>query len=231
MTVNELIKASLRLLGRFASGETPDDDTLKDCREALNLLLDDMQHESLFSLTETQNFTVSSGTLLYTIGPSQTWNGNKPLNIISAFLRDSSGYDTELSIIGEVEYLKITDKDVNSRPNMLLYVPGNTTGTVYLYPEPDAAYTIYLLSQAAFTQYTSGSTTISLPAGYKSYLKYQLAVEIAPEFEMTPSPWILKQAERKLEKIMSTNIKDPEPMGFDPIFTGSVEYNIQTDSF
>lgn len=220
MTVLDLIKASLRVIGAIASSETPDSEMANDAMEALNLLLEDWQNEGLLSLLEQQNFSVSDGTLNYSIGSGETWDGNKPLRILNAHLRDSSGYDHPLSIITDKEYMEIVDKDLDGRPTVLYYLPSNSSGTVYLYPQPDADYTIYMLDQAPFTQYEDLDTTITLPNGYKSALKYNLALEIAPEYETEPSNWVVRQAQKKLAGIKSTNLKPPMPLKFDTVLTG-----------
>jgi hypothetical protein len=231
MTVLDLIKASLRTLGVLAAGETPSNEEATDCRQALNLLLQGMQNEGLLSLTEQQTFDVAQSTISYTVGSGQTWDGNKPLRILSAILRYDSTDDYPLEIVPESEYLDISLKNTEGRPRVLMYVPGETTGTVYLYPKPDHAYEAILLSQKAFTEYTAGGTTISLPNGYLAYLKYALAIEIAPEFEREPSAWVLKQEQRYKEIIQRTNLKRPRQMQFDPLLTGYGKYDIQSDTY
>lgn len=227
MTVLELIKSSLRKLGVLAEAQTPSSEASANAREALNLLLEDWQNDGIVSLLEQQNFSVSSGTLSYSIGSGETWNGNKPLKVLHAFLRDSNGYDHPLTVVTHEEYMDICDKDLEGRPTVLYYLPSNTTGTVYLYPEPNTAYTIYILDQAPFTQYTALDTTISLPNGYKSALIYNLAIEIAPEYETEPSTWVVRQAAKKLAAIKSTNLKLPIPLKFDPVLLGGPDtFNI-----
>ena len=230
MTVLDLIKSSLRLLGVLAAGETPDSAMSNDANSILTLLLEEWQNEGLVSLTEQQSFSVTSGTLNYTIGSGETWDGNKPLDILAATLRDSDGYDTDLKIIGEKEYLAIHDKDLSAKSTKLFYLPSNSTGTVYLYGQPDANYTIILLSQAAFTIYEDLNTTINLPSGYLQALRYNLAVEIAPEYEKTPSDWIVRQSIEKLAKIKRTNSKRPRPLRFDPLFNKLNTYDIESDT-
>lgn len=214
MTVLDLIKAALRLIGAIASSETPTAGQAQDAREALNLLLTEWHNDPLIALTEQQTFNVSSGTYSYTIGSGQTWNGNKPLKILSAYITDN-GSDTPLRVINEVEYMGINDKDASGQPDYLFYDEGNTTGVVYLWPAPNDTFTCTILSQAAFTSYTSNSTTISLPNGYLQALKYNLAIEIAPEYEAQPSQWLVKRAMDTLAAIKRTNLKKTSRMRFD----------------
>jgi hypothetical protein len=231
MTVLDLIKSSLRLIGAIASSEVPNSEMVNDAKEALNSLLGEWHNKGLVSLTEQQTFNISSGSLSYTIGTDMTWNGNKPLKVLSAFISLNS-VDYPLEIIGESEYMDISDKSVSCMPSKLFYLPGNNTGTVFLYGKPDQAYTITLLSQKAFTTYTSTSTSVDLPSGYLSALKYALAIEIAPEYESSPSQWLLSRANETISAIKRTNLKKPKAMQFDGIFSGGGgTYNVESDTF
>lgn len=228
MTVLELIKSSLRLLGYT---ETPLAKPQADALEALNLLLQEWQNEGLLALKETQSFSVSSGTASYSIGDGETWDGTAPVKIITAYLRDSDGYDTGLKILNNVEYAKLHDKDISTKPSKLYYEKVGDNGVVYLYGEPEASYTIKIISNKAFTAYTSLSTTIELPAGYLSALKYSLAVEIAPEYETTPSVWIMKQAIDKKAIIKRTNLKKPSTLNFQGMLYPKRTYNADSDTW
>ncbi|MDD5060914.1 MAG: hypothetical protein PHN44_01340 [Candidatus Marinimicrobia bacterium] len=230
MTVLELIKGSLRLIGAIASSETPTANAQTDALESLNLLLGELHNDGLVALTESQTFNVASGTQTYTIGPAMTWVGNKPLKVIAAFLTLDS-VDYPLAVIGENQYMEISDKTAEERPRFLYYCPSNSTGTVYLVGKPEQAYTITILSLKAFTAMMVGAT-IDLPDGYLTFLKYALAVEIAPEYESIPSEWIIRQRNEKLAAIKRTNLKKPKPMQFDGIFAGGNGfYNAATDTW
>lgn len=233
MTVLELIKSSLRGIGAIASSETPSSDAVSDAVELLNMLLEEWHNEGLVAQSERQSFAVSEDTYEYTIGDGLTWDGNAPLKIISAYIA-LDGNDYSLKIIGEDEYMNIPVKDESGVPSRIYYERSGSTGTVFLHSSPEDDYTITMLSLKAFTAYSAGSvgTTINLPSGYLSALKYALCVEIAPEYETTPSDWILKRANETLAAIMRTNLKKPKPMTFDPLFSNSYgRYNAVSDTY
>jgi hypothetical protein len=230
MTVLELIKVSLRAIGAIASSQTPSSNASSDALEALNLLLGEWHNNGLIAFPDIQTFNAVAGTKVYTIGTSMTWNGRCPLRIISAY-STIDDIDSPIKVISESEYMEISEKDESGIPSMLFFSPSGSTGTVYLYGNPDQNCTITILSNKPFTAYTDMSTTILLPDGYLSALKYALAVEIAPEYEAIPSDWLLKRANETLSAIKKTNLKRPVPMKFNTPFSGSGTYNIETDTF
>lgn len=223
MTVLELISASLRLINALASSETPDANVAVDARTSLNCLLGEWMNDGLISLTEQQIFNTVINTSSYTIGTGMTWVGHKPLKVLSAILSDGSN-DYPLEIIGENDYLNIGDKSTVGQPKFLFYKPSNSTGTVYLDCKPDKVYAITLVSQAAFVEYSANATVIDLPTGYLNALKYNLALELAPEYEIEPSQFVMKRAQETLAAIKRTNLKKPSKMQFDPILTGKYNY-------
>lgn len=224
MTVLDLIKASLRLLGYT---ETPTAAQAVDAREALNLLLQTWQNSGLLALTERQSFTVASGTAEYLIGDGQTWDGTAPISVTDAVLRDSDGIDLPVEVICERDYMAIRDKSVVMQPIKLFYSRSANIGTVYLWGVPDATYTLIMLGNKPFTTYTLLTAEIELPAGYLNALKYNLAIEIAPEYEAEPSAWVIKQANDKLIEIKRPNLKKPRKISL-----GTVgRYDIQTDRY
>lgn len=182
MTVLDLIKAALRKIRVYGSGETPSAEDSTDCLQALNLLIGQWNNEGLTAYNEANaTFSSSGGVPLYTIGTAGTWVADRPMNILNAYVR-VDGDDTQLRIITSQEYNQIDDKSLQSVPDRLYYLPSYPLGTVYLWPVPDAAYTIGLRTRSRISTALALDSTISWPDGYTQALIYALAVQIAPEF-------------------------------------------------
>jgi hypothetical protein len=231
MTVLELANAILRKSGSIASGETLRAEALRDCIESINLLLEEWHNDGIIALSQSQTFNVVSGTQSYTIGPAMTWAGSKPLKIIAAYLTINT-IDYPLSIISENEYMGVADKTVSETPTLLYYVPSESTGTVNLVGKPDQNCTITILSNKAFTAYTAGSETVTLPDGYKSALVYNVALEVWHEYEKSDPPVLLvKRAQETLTAIKRTNLKKPAPMQLEGPFLSNGTYNFDSDTF
>lgn len=223
MTVLDLIKSSLRLISAIASGETPDAAMTDDARVSLNTLLNSWQNEGLLSLLEEQSFAVVAGTASYVIGDTQAWDGNKPLKILNANLTDSVGNTYSLKQISYLDYTDAFDKTYRSIPCEFAYLPGADTGAVYLYPTPVSNYTIKIVSQKAFTEYETAdlSSDIVLPSGYLSALKYNLAVELMPEYGIDVNPMVVEKARETLVPIKRTNRKKARLLKYEAFTRGS----------
>jgi hypothetical protein len=231
MTVLDLIKLSLLDLGVLGEGETPSNAMANHAMTILNLLLGEWDNDPHITYTEQQSFSVVSGTASYVIGSGQTWDGNKPLTIDKAYIRDTDGYDYTLQIIGEKEYMELHDKDLSTRPTKLYYKPSNSTGTVYLYGVPEASYTIYILGPLSFTEYDDTTTTITLPKGYLQALRYNLDVELSHSYGINISRLIVSKASSALGLIKATNRPKPRTIKTDNQFTGNGHYDINTSTF
>jgi hypothetical protein len=221
MTVLDLVKSILRLIGAISPNQTPKADQVRDTVIALNLLLGEWQAQGLLAFTELQEFAVTAGTARYTIGPDEDWNGHRPLRILNAALRHDQT-DYWITMIGEDEYLEIARKSTVCIPTYLCYQPAESNGVVQLWGVPDRNYQISILSYREFTPFNEdGTEEIALPGGYVSALKYNGALEMYPEFERNDPPlFIVKRAAETIAAIKRTNLKRPKPVRFEPMFSG-----------
>ena len=232
-TVQDIVTASLRLLGVIATGETPEAEDLQDSREALNLMLGNWSAKRLLVpvLTE-ENFTLVVGTGTYTIGTGATFSTARPIRIESAFIRDSENIDTPLEIISRDKYNDRVLKTTEGRPEDLFYEDTYANGTIKLLYVPDEAYTLFINSWKAFTQFSALDTTISLPDEYLEALKYNLAVRIAPEYEISVRPEVVGIALDTYKTLKNLNAPDMTAEMDDALLyrnTYSDTYNINTD--
>ncbi len=187
-TARDIIRFALNEIGVIASGETPSAQDAQDSFDKLNLLVDEWAGENLMHSSFTQeSFALSANTYSYNIGSGQTFDTTKPFFIKSAFIRDASGGDYDLSVKNKNDYNSIFDKDLQSRPTELFYDPvdtqqANQYGTILLYPNPDAAYTLFLTSQKPFTEFSSINASVTFPPGYKIAFIENLAVSLCTMF-------------------------------------------------
>lgn len=184
MTGLDIIKRALRMVGALEGGEAPSAEEAADALQVLNMMLGQWNNERLMLYYALQStFAVTANTGTYSIGTGQTWNSTRPLRIEQAFLRDSSGNDYPLEIIGDQRYNEIVDKDAASDfPEYLNYYATNPTGIVRLWPVPTQNLTIGLRMYSKFTAMALVGEVV-LPDGYESALCYNLAVELSPEYK------------------------------------------------
>lgn len=207
MKVLDLINASLRL---FGYSDVPTAEQAATAREALNLLLSLWENEPLLALHERAQYSTTIGEAEYAFGVGLTWDGAFPCRILRAgVLERGETVEYLASIVSDKEYEEITDKTILGCPWALMPLKSGSTGTVYLYPVPDKIYYVNLLTTKKFPEYSDLVTEVDLPAGYVDALKYSLAVELAPEYESTPSQWVIAQAAAKLAAIKAMNVENP----------------------
>lgn len=235
-TARDVIQKAMQKIGVLAEGETPTAQQAEDGLDSLNLMLESWAGKSLLTSAHIQSgFSLVSGTANYTIGSNQTFNTVKPFTVIDAFIRDSANQDTGLEVVNRDTYNSHGDKTTSGTPGIVFYDPGatqnaNQTGTVYIYPSPDANYTLYLTMEQPFTALANLSSNVAFPTGYKRAIIYNLAVEIAPDYGVNIPAEIAKIASESLRNIENINIVNKEQSS-KLSFPGQLGcgYNIDTD--
>ena len=183
MTVRELIKSSLRLLGVQASGESLDADIAADALSTLNDMLDAWRLERLLLHAQARTEKVlTPGDGNYSIGSGGDINVNRPIWIDGAAII-VDGQERPIEVITREEWRRVPEKSESGEPAGIFYNPTFPLGTVEVFPVPDAAVTLVIYGPAeALVSVASLDTAISMPPGWAKALRYNLALELAPEF-------------------------------------------------
>jgi hypothetical protein len=206
-TAQSIIDRSLRLISAIASGESPTAQESADALVALNNMIESWQTERLivYAFVDTP-FTLVNGDNSYTIGPT----GNfvitpRPSILENVFVR-ASDIDYPVQMVTKDEWYAIVDKTSESDiPMFGYYEPTMTNGTLLLWPVPNTAYSLHIVTWQPVTSFAALSTAVSLPQGYERALAYNLALEIAPEFEKQPAPSVERIAMESLAMIKRAN--------------------------
>lgn len=228
MTVAEMVKVAFRLV---TGDSNPDASEQNDMMEALNLMLQEWATSpaGLYQVTR-ESFSISAGVGSYTIGSNQTFDTALPQRIVRAFVRDSST-DYPVRIIAAEDYARLALKSTESRPYDLYFERGGSSGTVLLYPVPDQSYTLHLYSHKPLGSYTSLSESLGLPPEYEPAIKYNLAMEIAPEFGASLSQIIAVRAGQTLKSLKRLHAQ-PVPRVNTAIFgQQGRDYDIDGDTY
>src|SRR3990170_4964206 len=135
-----------------------------------------------------ENFPLVVGQSSYTIGSSGNFNTVRPLEIITAYIRDSSSVDYILDPISQKQYAELSNKTADGRPTRFYYDPQYSLGKIYFDTEPASVETLYLISEKAITELATLATTVSLPDFYKESLVFNLAVRLALDKSITIDP-------------------------------------------
>lgn len=211
-TAQTLINRSLRLLGVIATGETPAAAETSDALVALNAMISGWRNDKLmvYALTN-QAVTLINGTAAYTIGATGGTVATAPVEVISAFVRQSD-VDYDLRKLTDSEYQSKASKSITSDiPSEFLFTNTYPNSTVTLYPVPTVANTMYLRVRTPVTEFATAATTVSLPPGWEDAIAFNLAVSLYPEYPAIPlNPVVVERAKTTLAGIKRLNSTAPK---------------------
>ena len=221
-TVSDAITDALVRIGVGAAGETPSSEDMATGFQALNILTDGWGTERLTipyiarttaTLTASQtSFTVGSGGDIDIVRPVFFTN----INYIDT--SQSPELELPLSILTDDAWAGIHLKGLTSTlPTQAYYNPtySGSFGTLYPWPVPTSAtleWAVY--SPVAVPEFSATTASIVLPPGYRRFIVTNLAVEIAPMFNVEPSQSLIIQAIESKADIKRANIR-PSDMSVD----------------
>jgi hypothetical protein len=207
-TAGDQINRALRLIGVLAEGETTSASVMQDSLMALNQMIDSWNTErlSVFS-TQDQIFTWPAGLITRTLGPSGDFIGLRPVLLDDATYYRDPGTNVSFGIkfINQQQYNGIAVKTVTSTYPQVIFV--NMTFpdvTMTVYPRPTRDLEWHFISVQELTNPATLATDLFFPPGYLRAFTYNLAMEIAPEFGVEPSPQVQRIAmtsKRNLKRI------------------------------
>ena len=210
-TAGELINSALRLIGQLAEAEVPSAATSQDALTALNQMIDSWNTERLSVFcTQDQVYTWPVNEIKRTLGPSGNIDlspQQRPILVDdSTYFRDpQTNVSYGIKMINQSQYNGIAVKTVTSTYPQVMFV--NMTFPdieMYIYPKPTRSLEFHFISVQPLTEPTALNTVIALPPGYLRALRYNLAMELAPEFGVEPSPQVQRIAmtsKRDLKRI------------------------------
>jgi hypothetical protein len=207
-TAGDQINRALRLLGVLAEGETPSAATSQDALVAMNQMIDSWSTERLSVFcTQDQIFTWPAGQYIRTLGPSGDFIGLRPVLLDDAtYFRDpGTNVSFGIKFINQQQYNGIAVKTVTSTyPQVIFVNMGFPNVTMSIYPRPTRDLEWHFVSVQVLAEAALLSTDLFFPPGYMRAFAYNLAMEIAPEFGVEPSPQVQRIAmtsKRNLKRI------------------------------
>lgn len=124
----------------------------------------------------------SSGKKVY----AYTTKAGRPQKIVYAYRRDKNDIDNEVSIIGEKEYMRQSNKGSSGPPVEVWYHPTLTTGTLYVWPVDGGASWDKLILSAQYLpdDFDAASDNPQFPIEWGNALVWNLAAELAAEYQI-----------------------------------------------
>jgi len=194
-TAQTLIKAALRSINAIATGETPTAAEMADGLEALKMLLRSWSSENIMVYSISQDTLTMDGSSSYTIGSGGDCDTTWPEQIKGAVVDT----DYNLDIIGEAQYRSLARSNLGSTAGYLWYNPEYPLGL--LYPWPTGGSSMVIDSLKALSDPSTLTTSVAFPTSYDAAIKFNLALELAPEYGKEPSGLVVMRA-RETKKII-----------------------------
>ena len=207
-TAGDQITRALRLLGVLAEGETSSASVMQDSLMAMNQMIDSWNTERLSVFcTQDQVFTWPAGEYIRTLGPTGNFIGLRPVLLDEAtYFRDpGTNVSFGIKFINQQQYNGIAVKTVSSTyPQVIFVNMGFPDVTMSIYPRPTRDLEWHFISVQELSNPATLVTNLLFPPGYLRAFTYNLAMEIAPEFGVEPSPQVQRIAmtsKRNLKRI------------------------------
>ena len=148
----------------------------------------------------------SSGARVFTY----TTTARRPLNLLTAVLRDTNTIDQPLPVDrAREDYEALGDKTSDGDPVWLAYEATLTNGTLYLSSEPsDVTKVIRIVFLGSIEDFDAIADTPDYPQEWFRPLKFQLAIDLWGEYKKEELPlWLKMQRDESLSIAQNT---DPE---------------------
>ena len=113
----------------------------------------------------------------------------RPLRILDGFVRQlSSGSDIPINTIPRENYNRFGIKTSTGPPVQLYYDPQINSGYVYIYPVfSNVDQLLFIEFQSPIEDFSTSTNDFDLPQEWGEALKFNLALAIAPEYEVSES--------------------------------------------
>lgn len=209
-TATEIISHALGLLSVKDPTEAVGGTEATNCLVRLNGLLDSWRNESLAAYAVSR-VTASVSSATATVGPAGNFvTASRPVRLEEGCFFSAGGVDYQIRPIGAERYNAIPVKTVGALGPAVVYLDEAwPTATAYFYPVPASAVTITLLIQTQITEFADLTTDYDIPPGYARALAYDLALEMAPEYQVPLNPGFMQRAMSAKQSITRVNTRVP----------------------
>lgn len=216
ITRDQLIAAALRLCGVIAEGESASAEQINNGAEALNMLVKRLEADGmpLWAMKQS-SISLVAGQNTYSIGVGEGVDLAKPLRVVQAFNHNTSNsIDIPMRIVTRDEYNKLGQKESTGNPIQLFYEPLVTTGTLHLFPTPDATSaaqnTVTIVYQRPFSDFNTSVDVPDFPQEWFEAIKYLLATRLAGEYQtpMQVRQQLLSEATALKESVLSMGTEE-----------------------
>lgn len=187
-TVNDIITGAMTKLSLIVSGETAKSADVEVCRLALRAMIRTWAAAGVrLWLDEQQTVTLTASIATYTLSP-------RTLEIRDAYRRLDNN-DTPVRVIAREEYNRLPNKAASGDPFLVWPDRQRKQTVVTVYPVPASTQgALSLSTRRQVLDVDELGEEVEVPPEWHEAMIYNLAVRIAPEFEVTPRADVVNMA-------------------------------------
>jgi hypothetical protein len=230
----QVITDALKLIGVVAGHEVPTSAEQQDSFARLNELIDSWgTHAQTLLVARRDVVPLVIGQQTYSVGPGEDLDLPTPMTIdaVSYLVLGSSPatevfleWATDQAYVGQAQKTRS-----GSPPQAVRYTRTHGPGALWVWPVPSVVQSLVLYWREPLAQFPDLTTPVDLASGYARALRFNLAMELTPEYGRPPDVVIAQAARDALADLKRANVTLVE-IGIDPALTGgSAGYNILTD--
>ena len=223
MTAGDVVTKALKQCGIGLNGETPTAQETNDALESLNILMKVYAKKGLkIFLKGNQSITLVASKSNYTLGPSGDVTMDRPIEIESAYRRDSNSADTIMTIFSRDEYRNLSDKTSAGTPINLYFNKQLTNSEIDIWPVPTSSdaseYTLEISYRKPADDADATTDDIEFPPEWYRTLIWNLAEEEMESYDLPDKKQrrIKAKAKITLKEAESTDIGDNTSVYFQP---------------
>lgn len=200
MTTLDHIQSSMRLANILGQGETASSVEASQALQSLNDMLDTWSTENLLIYAKAyETFPLVVNQQAYQMGTgAPDFNTTRPQKIEEINFQQISGTTTlelPIEIINQDQWAAISVKTITSNlPTRMWPQYTYPNAILNFWPIPSITSNVIIWSWKPLTDFGALTTTITLPPGYSKAIRYNLAVELAPEYGKNLDPVVIAQA-------------------------------------
>lgn len=214
----DVISFALRVIGVLDATSTPDSDSARDGLIDLNQMMDAWNAESLMIFTRLiQDFNFVPSQQVYTLGSGGNFNVERPAEIERAsvvLVNNPQAVEIPIKIYSDQEWQQVTLKAVDSTFPLSMYDDGGFPfRSLSFWPIPrDTSSKFRMYSWAQLLRFADLSTSYSFPPAYAKAIKYNLALELAPQYPISGRDMseVAFHAQSSIAKIKAANTSDEQ---------------------
>lgn len=213
LVANEIIEKAFNILGVGSEGEAITARQYADGRKSLNLLVKAWGAKDHLWIRTAGSVTLVATQANYALA---TLFSVKPMRVLEVRRRvTSSSLDTPLDEMSQQEYLEQPNKTSSGPPNSFYYDPQRTTGTLYVWPTPDATIASTMTLQLTYFRriedFDASDNDADLPQEWLRALVWNLADDLEPEYPVNDLRLATKIENRAAKYLAQLEAFDNEP--------------------